>query len=784
VNRPVLWAAISFALGTAVADAVYLSLVFISVLGVGFLGCYVTITKLPYRDGFFLALIFLVAGCSWSVVRAPERLGDPLARHNRSHPDSIYTIEGTITQAPIYDENSGYAALRLRVEKASTALGPAPVPGGVLLRWTEPAQALHPGEAVRVRGTLSPILGEVNFGVQGIEDYYRRHGYHSSLRIRGDALEHVSSPRFHLRYWASRLRQWEAGLFSKTVPIEAQALVRAVWLGDRSALSAEDYNPYLRTGTAHILAVSGVHIGILYLTLQLVLRGIVRSRKRRAAVILGLIMMFALITGARTPILRATIMLGLYLWAEMLDREPDAPTALSLAAFLFLGYNPGLIRDTGFLLSFTSLASLLLFSQHFAERMSMLPRLLRQNVGATLGVSILPLPLTAHIFHVLSLVGPLCNLLVIPLLGGLLWLCLLVVAVGSFSTGAAILFGHATLPVVIAIQTVAEWGSAVPLGHATVTSPSTLACLAYAAMVFALYRWTHGAARPRRFLALAALSLIATATLWTIRLQPATLDILDVGHGDAIFARTPGGTTILVDGGDRSDFVDQGARTVVPWLLSEGVKSLDYVVVTHADRDHIGGIGSVLDLLDVGEVVLGPAPSARPLSRELAERCRALGIPVRQVAAGDGLSAADATFSILHPPREGYPSEENNQSIVLHVEWSGLSALLTGDIEAVAERLFVVPKTDVLKVPHHGSHTSSSADFLEQNAPQLAVVSTREGGNRMAMAPAVVRRYEERSIPIYRTDYHGGIRIRSRRDVITVETARGKRGYSLAPRDN
>jgi competence protein ComEC len=629
------------------------------------------------------------------------------------------------------------------------------------------------------------VLGEVNIGLGGAEDYYRILGYHSALRARGDAVVWLSRPYWSVPYWASRLRQWQAGVFAKTAPADIQVFLRAVWLGDRATYSEAAYRPYLETGTAHILSVSGVHVGIVYLSLHWMLRTVVRHRKRRNALILGVILLFALMTGARPPILRAAIMIALYLWAELLERESDAPTALSIAGLLFLGVNPGLLRDTAFVLSFGSLASILVFSEAIAHRLNAVPLFFRQDVATSIGVSILPLPLAAHFFHLVPVVGAVCNLLVIPILTGVLWLCMLVLLLAPLSITAASLFGHAAAPPIYLIEWIAVNFARLPLSYVTVTSPTLIAGLLYMVAAIALARLFFEPERQKRWAKVTFASALLAWALWRPLLPPTTLDFLDVGHGDAAFIRTPGGTTLLVDAGDKSDYLDMGSRVVAPWLLSQGIDQLDYLVVTHSDRDHIGGVASVLKQIDVGEVLLWPVASNNGLELALLQECAARGVPVRRVQAGETLAARGARIDVISPTPDTALPGVNNQSVVLHLQWPGLSALLSGDIEVEAERELVarLQPVDILKVPHHGSHTSSSAAFLDVVAPRIAVVSTRASSRREAMGRVVIPRYKERPIALYRTDYVGGIQVRQARGELVVRSARKLRGYSLDPEE-
>ncbi len=783
MNRPLVWAAAAFTAGIWASGgdhhvAWWLGGMLASLVALWFLP-----RPLAYRDGLPVAVVFLMAGAALEINQRPSRLGDSLSHHNRQHPDSIYRMEGTVMDAPIYTADLDYAPVRLRADQVEVGDVKLAAEGGVIIRWSDPYRPLHTGERIRVQGKLDPVLGEVNLGIGGAEDFYRTLGYHSTLRTRGDALKWISRPTWSIGYWASRLRHWQAEVFARTAPADIQVFLRAVWLGDRATYSEEAYRPYLETGTAHILSVSGVHVGIVYLSLHWALRGLIRNRKQRNAVVLLAVVLFALMTGARPPILRAAIMIGLYLWAEFLEREPDAPTALSIAALLFLGVNPGLLWDTAFILSFGSLASILVFSEAIAHRLTRVPLLFRQNVATTLGVSILPLPLAAHFFHLVPVVGSVCNLMVIPLLTGVLWLCMLVLLIAPISTTVAGLFGHAAAPLIYLIEWIAVTFSRLPLAFSTVTSPTLIAGLLYVAAAVSLARFLFEPERARHWARFTLTAALLSWLLWRPLFPPATLDFLDVGHGDTAFVRTPGGTTLLVDAGDKSDYLDMGKRVVTPWLLAHGIDEIDYMVITHADRDHIGGAISVLKQIAVGQLILWPLASNNVLEIELLDECGKRGIPVRRVQSGDTLASAGADIAVIHPALDSTAQGVNNKSVVLHVAWPGLSALLSGDIEVEAERdlLPQLHPVDILKVPHHGSHTSSSAAFLDAVSPRIAVVSTRASSRREAMGRIVIPRYKERGIALYRTDYLGGIQVRQRGDQLVVKSARAQRGYSLDP---
>ena len=219
---------------------------------------------------------------------------------------------------------------------------------------------------------------------------------------------------------------------------------------------------------------------------------------------------------------------------------------------------------------------------------------------------------------------------------------------------------------------------------------------------------------------------------------------------------------MLEQAGDRTPYSDLGAEVVAPYLWSQGVKHIDYLVMSHPDRDHVGGFFTLIDRFSIGAVLLGPVPSGRPIEAELLTKCAAVDIPVRRVARGDSFDLDGARLDVLHPPRDWpHLDSANDASLVTRITWDRGSALLAGDIELLAEATLAQGdcKATVLKVPHHGSPTSSSLAFLAAVQPRQAIASRGTGHSRGPMAPEIADRYDRRAITLWRTDQAGGLRI-------------------------
>ena len=278
---------------------------------------------------------------------------------------------------------------------------------------------------------------------------------------------------------------------------------------------------------------------------------------------------------------------------------------------------------------------------------------------------------------------------------------------------------------------------------------------------------------------------LAAVLSWSLRPASPRIDFLDVGHADAACIVTPSGATALIDGGDRkADLeVDQGRTVVTPYLLAHGIRRLDAVIATHPDSDHLGGLIYVIEHFTVKAAWLPPAgDKTGELETLFLDACQRHEVPVHRVSAGDEIPLFGAQMQVLSPPDARIPGgKENDQSLVLRLEWGEGSVLFAGDIELAAEKLLSVRdcRADLLKAPHHGSATSNSAAFLDAVQPGAVVVSTRDTGRLPALGPGVANRYAARSLPLWRTDEHGGVRALLHRGQLMLSGARDDRGYTL-----
>ncbi|MEM6287543.1 MAG: DNA internalization-related competence protein ComEC/Rec2, partial [Bacteroidota bacterium] len=523
---------------------------------------------------------------------------------------------------------------------------------------------------------------------------------------------------------------------------EVRALLLALLLADRSEVGAETLDAFRTTGLMHLLAVSGLHVGLVGFAVYGLLKpllGRLGVRRRtvewaRAAVTLAILGVYVVVTGASVSVVRAFVMAALLIGGRLLERRNDTLNALGAAALTLLFVRPAALFEVGFQLSFGAVAAIVTLVPLLTSTVSERIRLtatggfvvgsVTTSIAATLGTA--PI-LLAH-FGALPLGSLLLNLPAIPLTGATLGSGILTVLTAGLPV-APDWFG--ALAAVNGQMLL--WTSRVGvdgLGWATLTgtveAPLVLAALGLAVLALAL--WRRPVARVR--LALASGALLCLSLWGTVVRGDAAprLDavFLDVGQGDATLLGLPRGGHVLIDAGIRSPYVDEGERTILPHLDRFGIDRLDALVLTHADADHIGGAASVMRAVPVGRLITNGEAGETDLWATVMHVADSLGVVVEAVAAGDTL---DLDPSVRLRVLGAGGADSNDASVVLLAEHGHTRWLLTGDAEAAGEAALVARYpdllgADVVKVGHHGSRTSSTPALVEAaGAPDFAVVS-------------------------------------------------------------
>lgn len=650
------------------------------------------------------------------------------------------------------------------------------------------------GERIAVEAKLKPLVATANPGEwNGFRRALTR-GQIVTGSYEGVRLVRVEQP------WAWRrwLTKTHAALEAETrrlAPSDASAsLFLTLSAGLRASLDEQVEDDFAKSGLAHVLSVSGLHVAVLAFALFGFIRWLairapgkffrrVEPRRVAAPLSLPLTWGYVVFTGLQAPAVRSAVMCSVLLLGHTLRRRSDGLNALALAAAVMIAIDPSAIFDLSLQLSFSAVLSLVLLTPTLRELVPVpVPspavaqglrlQLWKWNEAglmtalASLAVTVVSAPLVAMTFQRLGVAGLVSNVVAMPISGALTLLAASSAAVFVIAPPLAVPILWVGTRLSSVLLAIAQWFAALPFSTWELAAPSLAVALlwwlglACFVLVKGRWRWT------------ALVTPIAAAIHLLAPVQPGdSLEVtfLAVGHGDATVV-SHRGHHVLIDGGGVPQGADTGKRFVVPFLRQRRIRSLDLAVLSHAHPDHALGLISTLEQVPTKRLWLSPSP-AGPLTTDL--MAAADGADVDVVERGhEGLSFGDVRLEVLGPPVDRSTIEdENDRSVVLKLVHRDVSFLLTGDIEEVAEELLgPTGEVTVVKAPHHGSDTSSSPGFVASTRPKYVVFCVGVNNRFRFPREDVVERWERAGARCYRTDRDGAITFRSDGKGVTVET--------------
>lgn len=569
---------------------------------------------------------------------------------------------------------------------------------------------------------------------------------------------------------------------------ERAAVAEALLLARKEGLDDELRERFAQAGLSHLLAISGLHVGVIAGVLLLAGRLARLPHAAAAGVSAAVTLLYVGFLGFPHAAVRASLQAVLFLLARALQRPAHPWALLSAAALAILLADPLALLDVGFQLSFAGVGGLLWLRRPLLDHLpATLGASLREGLAASLAATAATAPLVAYHFGQAAPIGVLANLIAIPLAALAVPAAAVALLVGVASEPmGGFLAGGAEVPLAL-LDAVARLAATIPGGHGPVARDTVvLGCgvALLAAHSVRQLRTVPSVRAPVRWLAPAALCL-ALVVSWPVFVRGMTGDRLeihaiDVGQGDALALRTPAGRWILVDAGPRSESFDAGRSRIVPYLLRNGAHRVELMVLTHADADHIGGAAAVLDLLPVARVLDPALVAGKDMYLEALLEANQSGVRWLAARAGDAIEVDGVRLLILAPPDSlvATGAGTNEASVVFRAEYGAFAALFLGDAYVEVEQWLVSTtpealRADLLKVGHHGSLTSTSTELLSAADPRLAVISVGRRNRYGHPHPTVLRRLESRGVRVLRTDLHGAITIRATRSgAVTVETTR------------
>ena len=539
------------------------------------------------------------------------------------------------------------------------------------------------------------------------------------------------------------------------------AIVNALVFAPNATLDSDVRERYVRSGLAHLLSISGLHVGFIAAWLTLILSKLHLAARARFAATAVLLLGYLWLLGFPAPAVRAGAMLVLADVARLRERLVAPRGVVALAALGVLVQDAWALHSVGAWLSVAGVGAVVWADRAFA-RASRLVRLAAPALAATLVTA----PISAFAFGTVAPIGVLANLIAIPLAGVAVPGLVLALGLSWLGSGLAHLIAAGAGLGLALLDLVAQGAARVPGGHVVMVAGWTAAVVWTAVAAAAWWLWNS----PRRpWLIAARVAFVTTVLVATSFRDVLSLDdcvcltvhFLDVGQGDAAALRTPHGRWIVIDGGPRTPQGDAGRRVVVPFLRGQGVGRVAVVVATHGDADHLGGLPAVVEAFDP-ELVLEPGePLGRPLYLEFLAGVEASGARWRAARTGDRVEVDGVVLEVLSPDSVWLrlPLDVNEHGVVLRVRYGAVRLLFQADAGLPVEGRLAgtVGPVDLLKVGHHGSRTATSDEWLDELAPREAVISVGRNNNYGHPAPEVLERLARHGITVFRTDRSGSI---------------------------
>lgn len=753
----------------------------------------------PSKNAIYLLLIFVLGELSlviWHQQTAPV----DLLLFKSPHP-----YEGEVVQEPTLKE--GKVKVKVRLNKI---LDKTPArPGGIiLLTYLGHEPLLHRGDLVQWNAKLKPPHAYNNPGVFNYARYLKFNGISATTFVYvPDTI--VVTLKAESSWWQKTTQGIKTRIdedLSRKNPKESQTakgVLKALMWGDESGLMDEDWKLFRNFGLAHLLVISGMHFGVvaffLFFGVIFLFRFYPKSflylpvRKIAAGTTLVFMTLYYFFCEPSPSLTRGYLAASCFLITLLIDRPKDLLNIIFLAALAILIRSPYDLFSLSFQFSFAAVLSLFFIYPRIKEGVSRIAakilhqqdakksiikiflsgglELILANVSIAIGLA----PLLIFYFQEYSLSSLVMNLWATPVIE------LLIVPLGLIGLVMEIIFPAISpltlfmplklLEGVLFILDKSQYFFHPPI---LVFPPHGWELSLYYLLLVALFLKIPSQIK-KGVLSMVLLIFFVDSLFFihsTYFSDKVRITQIDVGQGDSLLLELPGPKRFLVDGGG-SPFFDMGHSVLIPFLLARRIPKLDAVFITHADTDHYLGLQGVLDRYPVGQLFWNGVMDKTPEYRQLFTTAEAKKIPIIQVERGENLFKVNSpggknySLDVLSPgPEERTGTKDNNRSIVLRLSAFGFSALLTGDLEDLGERRLInlygssgLLHADYLKVGHHGSRTSSSADFLKAVSPKFAAIGV--GANNRFNHPnnRVMERFSAMGIPVYRTDVHGAISV-------------------------
>jgi len=584
-------------------------------------------------------------------------------------------------------------------------------------------------------------------------------------QIRADSVIQIN-PDTSLFSWIS-IRKKALKLVDQNFDSVTAPIAKALLLGYKNELEGNTKQAFARAGLSHIMAVSGLHVGLIIAPFWLIIPYFWTKKhgtKVGLALLILILIFYAGLTGFSVSVLRASVMAVLLTYGKLFSKSSNSLNLMGIAALVILLFDPSQLFEIGFQLSFSAVLIILLV---LPVIQNVIPYWIRIKwYGAPIMVIIISLvvqlglyPLQAFYFGEVSLISPLANALFVPLLGLIVPLSLLALIISSVIPAIGFFINYPSLVFLAALNDFVSFSSQLSQSWFEVQKPGVSIFLFWTSFVLMIGSWRN----PNIKWKLMAVSLFflffvpLDSVLKKFEAPKMTITVFDVGQGDASFLQTPNGKNILIDAGVWSPGSNSGEQVLLPFFKENNIQKLDAVFLSHPHADHIGGIKDLINEIDIDIIYNSGFEYESNLYRDYINLASSKYIPVVSLNAGTTIHIDESLIILVLGPEKGkFNNDPNQHSLVLNIIHGENEFLFTGDAGEDQERRLVenyghLLDTDFLKVGHHGSKTSSELFFLQEVTPEVAVVSVAERNRFGHPHPEAVERLESTQSKIHYT---------------------------------
>jgi competence protein ComEC len=788
---------LALAFGVGVAAAAWISSEDALRLTIGlaaFVFCVILfVQRRPTKHWMIVATLFAGAA-RYDLSRSDD--ADP-ARLRPTEERRLTRLRGTVARPPISDPADAPSPLRptyapttrIRIDvetQFESSEGWRPASGRIDCNIPTASSKFRRGDRVEVFGWLSAPSSPMNDGEFNSAERLRRQGVMGRVfceTAEGVLLLEPGSPWTPLRMRDAILDACHVRL-QRWMPVREASVAEAAVLGARTSIRREDLEPWVNSGTLHMLVVSGWHVAVVAAAAWGIGRFLIRARSRRAIFALVAIWAYTMLTGSEAPAVRAAVFTSMYLGGVMLGRPFHALNALAAGVLILLVVDPQQLFQTGAQLSVLAVMGLLLFPQRLiAPLPSIDPDLgerygwrarwkhgFKMAIAASVCAWAATAPLVAQQFHLFSPASIWLSVILAPVLTAAIGCSVMVLLLADLPIAAPFAWGAEwCIKMLNAVVAHSEW---LPGGFYFCSGPPLWWAAGMLALVWIpfvacprwLARWLHGSL-------VVSWSVLGLVT-WSLPTKPdgAAFHQLSVGHGNAAVLQTPDGRVFLVDCGSMT-YPGVGERIIAPFLWRRGIQTVDAVFVSHADVDHFNGLPALLSRFRVGAVYTPPqfARMEQPAVKYVSAALRNQKVPLRFVWAGDRMTVGDVELEALWPTATARGRSDNSNSLVLDARCRGRSVLSTGDLAEEGLRAVMRmehPAVDLFVIPHHGGRSCNPPELAAWAAATVAVGSQHgKSGDSMGV-------YRDVGTITARTDVDGALSMHWQGDELLLTTFR------------